>query len=325
MVRESFWINKKIGDVAELRKGVFDPKINESKVYVGLEHIEQNSGKLLGVGRSEDTTSVKACFEPGDILFGKLRPYLRKFWLADISGVCVTEILPIMAKECINNKFLFYLLQQNNFIDYLDQKSYGTKMPRTSWKEISEYSIQLPPANEQQKIAEILSSVDEAIEKTEMIIKQTETVKKGLMQQLLTKGIGHTEFKETEIGKIPMDWAIQCVAELTLEHKQGYYTKEKYVVNKTGTRLIRITDLKNPTILYDDMPHLNIDDHTYQQFKVEQNDFLFARSGASIGRYGIVEENDPKAIFASYLIRFRFNPKLILNRYFGYFYESEAC
>lgn len=75
--------------------------------------------------------------------------------------------------------------------------------------EFFDVKIKIPPFKEQQKIAEILSSVDEAIEKTEAIIKQTETVKKGLMQQLLTKGIGHTEFKQTEIGEIPARWQVK--------------------------------------------------------------------------------------------------------------------
>jgi type I restriction enzyme S subunit len=64
----------------------------------------------------------------------------------------------------------------------------------------------LPPFSEQQKIAEILSTVDEAIQKTDEVIATSERLKKGLMQELLTKGIGHKEFKDTEIGRIPKDW-----------------------------------------------------------------------------------------------------------------------
>ncbi len=119
--------------------------------------------------------------------------------------------------------------------------------------------------------------------------------------------------------EIPKDWNLEAVANLTLEHKQGYYTKDAYV--DEGMYLIRITDLHNPKISFEDMPQVYIDKKTYEQFKVEENDFLFARSGA-IGRYGIYKGEYPKAIFASYLIRFKFNAEKINNRYFGYFYES---
>jgi len=104
----------------------------------------------------------------------------------------------------LNAEFLYYsLIEMKEDIIKLGS---GAAQPNISQQIIKEIQILIPPIDEQQKITEILSSIDEAIEKTEAIIKQTETVKKGLMQQLLTKGIGHTEFKETEIGKIPTSW-----------------------------------------------------------------------------------------------------------------------
>lgn len=81
-------------------------------------------------------------------------------------------------------------------------------------KEFFEILVPVPPLAEQQKMASILSSVDAAIEKTEVIIEQTEKVKKGLMQQLLTKGTGHTKFKKTEIGKVPEAWGVKKVEEI---------------------------------------------------------------------------------------------------------------
>ncbi|MGG0667429.1 restriction endonuclease subunit S [Lederbergia citrisecunda] len=120
-------------------------------------------------------------------------------------------------------------------------------------------------------------------------------------------------------GPIPQEWKVTTLDAITLEHKQGFYTKEKY--QDEGVKLIRITDLGNPKIDYRQMPLLKMSDKDYEDFKVEKGDFLFARSGA-IGRYGIVEDEDEKAVFASYIIRFRFNNEQLLNKYVGYFYES---
>ena len=122
-------------------------------------------------------------------------------------------------------------------------------------------------------------------------------------------------------ASIPKDWTWKTVGEFTTDHKQGYYTKESYT--SIGTYLIRITDLGNPKIDYSEMPRLAIDEKEFQQFKVNIGDFLFARSGA-IGRYGIVAKNHP-AVFASYLIRFRFDECSVFTRYFGYLYESDLC
>lgn len=120
---------------------------------------------------------------------------------------------------------------------------------------------------------------------------------------------------------VPEGWSVKKVVEFTEEHKQGYYTKNPY--SEQGTYLIRITDLNNPKIDYSDMPMLVVDEKEYDQFKVKVGDFLFARSGA-IGRYGIVSKSY-RSVFASYLIRFRFDESLVSTRYFGYAYESDIC
>jgi type I restriction enzyme S subunit len=211
-------------------------------------------------------------------------------------------------------------------INYLYESLKRIKYQSTEHKRywISEYQylkIPIPPLPEQQKIAEILSTVDAKIEIIDQQISETQELKKGLMQQLLTKGIGHAEFKDSALGKIPKSWEVVTVKEITKEHKQGFYTKDGYV--EDGVRLVRITDLNNPKVDYTNMPKLKISDSDFQSYKIEENDFLFARSGA-IGRYGIVEKEEFPAVFASYLIRFRFNSDII-NRFFGYFFESHIC
>src|SRR5699024_990192 len=107
----------------------------------------------------------------------------------------------------------------------------GSNYPAVKVNNLKHYTFSLPPLMEQQKIAAILSSVDEAIEKTEQIIEQTERVKKGLMQELLTKGIGHTEFQDSTIGKIPKEWSIKSLSEV-LKVQGGYALKSKDAVDK---------------------------------------------------------------------------------------------
>lgn len=109
------------------------------------------------------------------------------------------------------------------------------------------------------------------------------------------------------------------IGDFTLEHKQGYYTKQQY--ENEGVLLARITDLGNPKVNFCSMPKLQVSEKDYQAFKVSKGDFLFARSGA-IGRYGIISHEPPKTIFASYLIRFRFSEQ-VNSYYVGQVYESE--
>lgn len=278
---------------------------------------------------SDDDSQYKIA-KNGDIVISGLNLHL--------GGIDVQSLVPAGAvspayyvfrktTNAVDLQFIRYLLRSEKYIQLYDTQitQIGASIVRRSTPraKVRSLPVVVPPLSEQRKIAAILKSVDDAITGTQRIIDQTEVVKRGLMHKLLTKGIGHTKFKQTEIGEIPAEWDVVTVSDLTIEHKQGYYTKDTYTEN--GTYLIRITDLWNPKIVFEGMPKLPVDERTFELFRVEQGDFLFARSGASIGRYGIVSETDPAAVFASYLIRFKFNQLLVDNRYFGYFYESDLC
>lgn len=179
------WEVTNLNELAYLRKEKFDPKnTQDDQKYIGLEHIDSDSGKVNGFGSSKETKSLKSNFKIGDILFGKLRPYLKKYWLATFEGVCSTEILVIVPN--INSSYLYYLIQQENFIEFTSHKAYGTKMPRASWAKMEEYKFAVPPIEEQQKIASILLSVDEQIEQYSERKEGLVSLKKGLMQKLLT-------------------------------------------------------------------------------------------------------------------------------------------
>ncbi|MFA6251452.1 MAG: restriction endonuclease subunit S [Candidatus Paceibacterota bacterium] len=158
----------------------------DNKKYVSLEHIEQGTGRLLGFGDSEETKSINSVFSINNILFGKLRPYLRKYWKADFEGVCTGEILvfePILESDI---DFIFQLIQTDEFINHSVSESFGTKMPRTDWNIISNFQIKVPPQKEREKIGEILSAVDEKILVNKKLKEKLTQLKKGLMSDLLS-------------------------------------------------------------------------------------------------------------------------------------------
>lgn len=125
----------------------------------------------------------------------------------------------------------------------------GSNYPAVKSSDVQEYQVILPPFFEQQKIAAILSSVDEAIEKTEQIIKQIEKVKKGLMQQLLTQGIGHRKFKVTIVGDIPEEWEVKPLGEV-VDKIVGGGTPSRKVNEFYGGNIpwVTVKDLKSKYI-----------------------------------------------------------------------------
>jgi len=173
-------------ELVDLRKQKLKPtKISEEK-YIALEHLGQGTGRLLNIGHSSDTKSINSVFKKGDILFTKLRPYLRKYWKAEFDGICTAELLVFIPKLKSDTDFIFQLIQSDNFIQHSVSKSFGTKMPRTDWGIISSFEIPLPSPQRRQQIGEILSSIDEKISVNKKLKEKLITLKKGLMQDLLS-------------------------------------------------------------------------------------------------------------------------------------------
>jgi len=215
------WYVEKLGKLCELRE---DGKIT-SDLYIGLEHIVSGNNTLEGKGNISDFSSTKNQFYEGDVLYGKLRPLLNKVWLATESGQCSTDILPIIASKKITNQLLLSILTNHHFFSYAVGTSAGTKMPRTNWTDIKKFITFLPSFPEQEKISSILSNVNELISSYDDMIISTIKLKKGLMQQLLTSGIGHKKFKKVKtrfqrIFTIPESWNVISIFE-TSEQKSN--------------------------------------------------------------------------------------------------------
>ncbi len=181
------WEVKKLGEICSLSKSRFNPisSIGNYKC-VELEHLSQETGRLLGYADSRDLRSQKSIFKKNDVLFGKLRPYLKKYFFAEFNGVCTTEIWVLISEKDIESKFLYYLVQTDKVIETANQST-GTKMPRAEWKTVSGTEVSLPTSKvEQNRIAQILSDMDIEIEALEKKLEKYKMLKQGMMQNLLT-------------------------------------------------------------------------------------------------------------------------------------------
>jgi len=168
--------------------------------------------------KSEKIGSTKFFVKFGDVLFGRINPKVPKVWLVEHDfALASTEFIVLRPnKNKTVSRFVYYLLQTNRMFKLSIAMGKGAvpSRLRTDIRSFMRIKIPLPSLSEQKKVAEVLSCVDLAIEKVDKAIARAERLKKGLMQHLLTKGIGHKEFKQTPIGKIPKDWEIVKVKEL---------------------------------------------------------------------------------------------------------------
>ncbi len=152
------WEIVRLGDVVNYNgRQKIDPKnIPKDAWLLELEDIEKDTSRIvqrLSAGK-RNPQSTKSSFKKGDVLYGKLRPYLNKVIVADEDGYCTTEIVPICIYSGLIPKYLMFSLKSPEFIDYVNYKSYGMKMPRLGTNDAISAILPLPPLPEQHRIVE---------------------------------------------------------------------------------------------------------------------------------------------------------------------------
>jgi type I restriction enzyme S subunit len=195
--------------------------------------------------------------------------------------------------------------------------------------------LPFPPLGEQQKITEILSTVDEAIQKTDEITAKGERLKKALMNELLAGRIRvreengrlsfyrETELQETEIGEMPRDWKVKKLGEITTEMYYGLTAKA--VEQGTGLRMLRTTDIKDYKVDWSSLPYCEITDYrnyNLRKYLLRKNDIIISRAGTA-GVSVLVDRDFDDIIFGSYLIKVRLNEAFVHPKFIHNYMQSD--
>lgn len=198
------WKEYILQEITEPIKEIYVPDGSSDYRYIGLEHIEQETLRLISTGLSSDVTSNKFKFKANDVLFGKLRPYFRKVIQPKFSGICSTDIWVFRAKENFSQNFLFYFLANWDFVNAANHGESGTRMPRADWNFLKTTEWLLPPLPEQTAIAEVLSSLDDKIDLLHRQNKTLEQLAETLFRQWFVEEAEESweEKGLDELGKI---------------------------------------------------------------------------------------------------------------------------
>ena len=297
---DNYILKIEFGDIAELRKEKYNPLNSENRKCIELEHINKIDGSINGYIDSINQKSIKNIFHKGDVLFGKLRPYLRKYWLAKFDGVCSTEIWVLKPKKevCSDSQYLFNLVQSHDFLQAASISS-GSKMPRADWKYIVNYPLSIVNSFPEQKaIAQILTTWDKAIETQQLLIEKYKLKKKGLMQKLLAP---KEDWKEVRLGKIG-----QVLNGLTYSPKD---------INKDGVLVLRSSNIQNRKLAFKDNVFVKVPKYT----PVKETDILICvRNGSKnlIGKNTIIDKNTEGVAFGAFMSVYRSDYNLFLIHLF---------
>ena len=209
------WEFKRLKYLAVLRVSKLAAK-PEGTIYIGLENIESWTGRPLCQVSSENVESVVSEFRAGDVLFGKLRPYLAKVARPQFNGVSSSELLVLQPAEH-SQDYLFYLLLNESYIKWINMQTYGTKMPRVGPDQVSNSFFPLPPSVEQRAIAGFLdqetAKIDALVAKKERLVELLKEKRIALITQAVTKGLDRdVPMKDSGIewlGEIPAHWEVK--------------------------------------------------------------------------------------------------------------------
>lgn len=211
------WSYNLFNNIVTNRSKKFNPSTEEATNDIELDSIEQNTGRLLNTYMSNQFTSQKNIFNKNSVLYSKLRPYLNKYYYAQIEGVCSSEIwvLNTLNKDVLSNKFLYYFIQTNRFSSVAN-KSAGSKMPRADWGLVENIRLYRGPIEEQEKIGEFFSKLDQQIELEEKKLELLKQQKKGYMQKLFSQEL---RFKDENGNEYP-NWQTVKIGSILKERKE---------------------------------------------------------------------------------------------------------
>ena len=252
----------------------------------------------------------------GDVLFSKDGSVGKVLVMKDNPKVALLSSIAILTprKEQLCSSFLGQSLQWPRNLRKLHGMRTGTAIKRVVLRDLRRLRLAVPPIPEQRKIAAILSSVDDAIEKTQAVIDQVQVVKRGLMQELLTRGMPgrHMRFKQTEIGEIPEGWAIVRIVDVA---DVDYGISAAVSANSdpdigwpilTGANLTLEGKIDLSKLVYHKPP-------SKERFYLRKNDLLLNwRSGSPkhVGKTALFDL-DGNYTYASFVLRIRSRGKLV--------------
>ena len=206
------WQELRIKDAVSL---VSNKAEDLSLPYIALDNIVSWDAQFIPSESTSDGNSNEC--EPGDVLFGKLRPYLAKAYIPTEKSICSPEFMVMRPKTGTNNKFMLYYFLSKSFIGYIKNQVAGTKMPRTKWSELGNLSFKLPSLEEQEAIAAYLDKECEKIgREIELLERKADAyirLRRSLINQAVTRGLNpNASMKPSGIewvDSIPIHWNIK--------------------------------------------------------------------------------------------------------------------
>jgi type I restriction enzyme, S subunit len=300
--------------------------------YLGLEHIESWTGRKIE-GEISNSEGLASSFVVGDLLFGKLRPYLAKVHLAQQDGLISSEALVVRSKDELHTDFLKYYMLSRDFINIVDSSTYGSKMPRASWDFIGNLPVLLPDVEEQKVIARFLdfktAQIDALISKKKALLNKLAEKRTALISHAVTKGLDPSvAMKDSGVawlGEVPVHWTIMRARYASTFVTSGSRGWAEYY-SDSGSVFLRITNVSRDSVdllLHDIQRVLPPESSEGERTATQSGDVLVSIT-ADLGSVAVIPNGFESAYVSQHLALVRPNGDRIFGRWMAYQFFSAS-
>ena len=278
----SEWKEYRLGEVCIYNTERIPLNLLNEENYISTENMLPNIGGVT-ISSNLPTSGNAVHFYNGDILISNIRPYFKKIWYANKEGGCSADVLCIRANKDIDKQYLYYLLSQQDFFDYVMAGAKGCKMPRGDKQHIMNWEISLPSLPTQQKIANILSSLDDKIEVNRSINEQLEELAQALFKSWFVdfEPFKDGEFVDSELVKLGGVINTTSGGTPSRKHMEYYGGNHGWVKSKelNGTFIIATEETITDDAIAKSSAKL-----------LPEKSILIAMYGATVGQYAILSK-----------------------------------
>ena len=325
------WEIVRLGELAIINPA-YPLQRGKEYAFIPMEALDENFPKVKFI-QKRTWEGGGSRFKYGDVLLARITPSAENGKTAVIDflgphefGFGSTEFIVFSPKtEITTSLYIYYLLKWSNIRNRLISQMTGTTGRQRIPNDAPYYVfVPLPPLEEQKRIAGVLRLVDKTAEETKRIINIYEKAKKFALKHLLTRGIGHTRFKQTEIGELPEEWEVKPLSETLLDHQSGEWGKDMKEFNPNlhePMRIVRSTEFtKNCHLLFETAVERAIPKKKVEKILLKEGDILVERSGGGpkqpVGRVVFVERlPEGNWGFSNFIqrlrVKFEYHPRYI--------------
>ena len=292
---------------------------------VALENILSNTGRF--VETESDYSGDGISFSVGDILFGKLRPYLAKVFLSECEGDAFGDFFVLRHKQDVDPHYAWYQMLMSEFITDIDSSTFGTKMPRASWDYFCSRLFLVPPLFEQRAIAAFLDretkKIDDLITEQQKLLELIAEKRQALISHVVTKGLNPDVFMKDSgidwLGQIPAHWEVKQIKYVAwVRARLGWkgLKAEEYV--DEGYAFLATPNIKNKNIDFENVNFITQERYDeLPEIKLANGDVLLAKDGSTLGTVNYVRDLPfPTTVNSSIAV---ITPKHDLNTVFLYY------